>query len=56
MSTDDLTPERLTAALDMVDSEAFMWLMAGSNHQDSQIEMLRATYKKYRQLGGGWGK
>lgn len=36
----------------IVESEPFMWLMAGSNHVDTQIDALREAYKKWKEAGG----
>lgn len=33
-----------------------MWLMVGANHQESWLANLRPAYKRYTELGGGWGK
>lgn len=39
------------------DSEAFMWLMAGSNHTEAQLSILRKTWREhYVPAGGGYGK
>lgn len=57
MSADTVpvTPERW--ALAIVQSEAFMWLMAGSDHVETQLDLVRGIYKKYRAAGGhGWGR
>jgi hypothetical protein len=43
-------------ARDICDSEAFMWLMAGSNYQETQIEALRGAWNAYLAAGGGWGQ
>ncbi len=40
------------AALAVLQSEAFMWLMAGSNHVDIQIAALRPLWERYRAAGG----
>ena len=53
-SIDDI--ERVELALAILNSEAFMWLMVGSNHQESQLATLRPAYQRYVELGGGWGK
>ena len=37
-------------------SEAFMWIMTGSNHQDIQLAALRTAWFAYRHAGGGWGR
>lgn len=37
------------------DSEAFMWLMVGSNHTESQLASLREAWKAYTEEGGGYG-
>ena len=36
-------------------SESFMWLMVGSNHQDLQLAALRPAWVAFRVAGGGWG-
>jgi len=43
------------AARDIMDSEPFMWLMAGSNHTRAQLNAIKPAYRKYRELGGGYG-
>jgi len=38
------------------DSEAFMWLMVGSNHTESQLASLREVWSAhYIKAGGGYG-
>jgi hypothetical protein len=38
------------------DSEAFMWLMAGSNHTELQLSVLREIWREhYLPAGGGYG-
>ena len=36
----------------IVSSEQFMWLMAGSNHQESQLAGLRPAYQYWKEQGG----
>lgn len=48
--------ERSRIAEAICNSEAFMWLMVGSNHVDLQLSSLRHAWDKYSKLGGGWGK
>ena len=36
-------------------SEPFMWLMAGSNHTEIQLNALRPAWSTFRDAGGGWG-
>lgn len=43
------------AARAICDSEAFMWLMTGSNHEEIQLDALREAYESYRKSGGGYG-
>lgn len=41
----------------ILESEAFMWLMVGANHEDAHLAMLRPAWKRYVELGGQtWGK
>lgn len=41
---------------DAFHSEAMMWLMAGSNHVEGQVAMLRQYWDAYREAGGkNWG-
>jgi hypothetical protein len=49
-------PSKEELAQAICDSEAFMWLMAGSNHVESQLARLREAYSAYVKLGGGYGK
>jgi hypothetical protein len=42
-------------ARDICDSEAFMWLMVGSNHTESQLAVLRGAWAEYVAAGGGYG-
>ena len=44
------------AAQEICDSEAFMWLMAGANHPEMHLDVLREAYDRYRELGGGYGR
>lgn len=38
------------------DSEAFMWLMVGSNHPEAQLSVLRQIWREhYIVNGGGYG-
>ena len=37
-------------------SESFMWLMAGSNHSEMQLNALRPVWAEYCNVGGGWGR
>jgi hypothetical protein len=39
-------------AMAVLTSEPFMWLMAGSDHQDYQIDRLRPLWDRYRAAGG----
>jgi hypothetical protein len=48
------TKEEIAQAI--CDSEPFMWLMAGSNHTEMQLDALRGAYEKYRDAGGGYNK
>ena len=36
-------------------SEHFLWLMAGSNHTEMQLNALRPAWAALRGAGGGWG-
>lgn len=42
----------LGAAQAIVESEAFMWLMTGSEHVDAHIRALQPAYVRWRELGG----
>ena len=42
----------LGAAQAIVESEAFMWLMRGSEHVDAHLTALRPAYNLWRELGG----
>jgi hypothetical protein len=39
-------------AVEMVSSEAFMWLMAGANHPEAHLDALREAYAEYKAAGG----
>ncbi len=43
-------------ALAICNSESFMWLMVGSNHQELQLKNLRRAWSAFLGAGGGWGK
>ena len=48
--------KRNDVARAICDSEAFMWLMVGSNHTESQLSLLRGIWKEhYLPAGGGYG-
>lgn len=42
------------SARDIVDSEAFMWMMVGASHAEAHLETLRDKYQRYWDLGGGY--
>ncbi len=42
-------------ALAIVNSEAFMWLMVGSNHEKMNLDILRPAYRAFCDNGGGFG-
>jgi hypothetical protein len=44
--------ERNRIANSVMESEQFMWLMAGSNHVESQLEDLRPAYMAWKDAGG----
>jgi hypothetical protein len=46
--------EKSKLAREILDSEPFMWLMAGSNHTEAQLQAIRPAYRKYREAGGGF--
>lgn len=49
--------EKYEIADEIISSEQFMWLMAGSNHVDSNLEALRPAFNAWRKAGGkSWGK
>ena len=39
-------------AQEIVESEQFMWLMAGSNHVESQLQEIRPAYMAWKDAGG----
>ncbi len=43
-----MTKEEL--AKQIVESDAFMWLMAGANHPESHLNALRPAYREYKEL------
>ena len=55
-SNSDLSRKRTQIALDICNSESFMWLMVGSNHVEGQLESLRSAWKAFCDVNGGWGK
>ena len=36
----------------IIESEQFMWLMAGSNHTESQLQAIRPAYMAWKDAGG----
>lgn len=42
-------------AREICDSDAFMWLMVGSNHTESHLASLRDAWSAYTKTGGGYG-
>lgn len=48
--------KQLRAAEHILSSEPMMWLMAGSNHVDSQLASIRGAYREWQQLSGGYAK
>lgn len=55
VETVKLSPEQVAMAA--MQSEAMLWLMAGSNHVDIQIAILRKYWEAYNAAGGRtWGK
>lgn len=53
MSADKERADRIARSI--CDSEAFMWLMVGSNHTESQLASLREAWHAYIESGGGYG-
>jgi hypothetical protein len=51
-----LAEERANIALAICNSEQFMWLMVGANHTESHLRALRPAFKRFTELGGGYGK
>jgi hypothetical protein len=51
-----MTDKRNEIARAICDSESFMWLMVGSNHQELQLKNLRSAWRQYTEVGGGYGK
>lgn len=47
---ESLSMEELAQVI--LSSEAFMWLMAGSNHPDAQIKAIKPIYDRYIDAGG----
>lgn len=53
--TPEHTPEQI--AMMAMQSEAMMWLMAGSGHVDLQLKALRRYWRAYLDAGGPtWAK
>ena len=53
---DDRKKLRDEAARWICDSEAFMWLIVGSDHPETWLEILRKQYTPaYYAAGGGYG-
>lgn len=49
--------ERDRAAREILDSETFMWLMAGSKYEQQYLQKLRRAYLAYcENLDGGYGR
>ena len=47
-----LVNEQYKIAQHIVESEQFMWLMAGSNHVESQLQEIRPAYMAWKDAGG----
>ena len=45
---------RVKIALEICDSEAFMWLMAGSNYPNAHLNALHSAYRAYCEHAGGY--
>ena len=45
-------PEKYKIAMAIVESENFLWLMAGSNHVEAQLAGLRPAYEAWKAAGG----
>lgn len=53
--SEQATPEEI--ALAVMQSEAMLWLMVGSNHVDAHLANLRHAWEAYIEAGGKtWGK
>lgn len=50
--SDRPTPEAIDIALDVMESEPMLWLMAGSGHPEMQLARLRDAWNVYREAGG----
>lgn len=50
--TDKPTQEAIDIALDVMESEPMLWLMAGSNHPEMQLQILRDAWRAYCEAGG----
>ena len=48
--------KRAAIAQAICNSEPFMWLMVGSNHQEAQLQALRDAWRAYVEADGGYGK
>jgi hypothetical protein len=49
-------PTKEEIANEILGSESFMWLMAGSNHVESHLEAIRPAYAAWKAAGGlYWG-
>ena len=53
---DDRKTERDRIARIIVDSEAFMWLMAGTERERSHLQTLRKAWTAYCEVDGGYGR
>jgi hypothetical protein len=45
-------PKKYLIAMEIVESEEFLWLMAGSNHIDIHLQSLKPAYKAWQEAGG----
>jgi hypothetical protein len=48
----DGIPRKYKIAMEVLESEQFAWLMAGSNHVNSNINAIRPAYQAWKEAGG----
>lgn len=46
--------EQLALAEQILASEPMLWLMAGSNHTEAQLQAIRPAWQKWAALSGGF--
>ena len=49
---DSNIPKKYLIAMEIVESEEFLWLMAGANHVDIHLQALKPAYKAWQEAGG----